>query len=487
MNTSNNIFTMKTIKNSAIVALLTVLLVGCSDFGNMNVDPNNPSQAKTELLLTDAQKTLGTYVSRVHGTLYVQYIAETQYTDASRYGDISFNWNFWYTGALNDFQTIIDLNTDEETKDQVLSGGSNANQIAVSTILKTYLFHTIADRWGMIPYSEALEGRDNLRPAYDPMPDIYQSMIDNLKSAVDMMSGDPVTGDILFNGDMGRWARFANSLRARIALRMSEANASLAESEFTDAVSDGLITENVMFPFLAEAANENPWFSRFRTRTDYALAKPIADTMKGLNDLRVLKFGDPAPNFDDGDGVVEMNEIRGMPYGIENAGDITNADISFPGQAIRAQDAPLSIITLAEMHFAQAEAIERGWMTGSAQAQYESGIEESWRQWDVYDATAYGNYISDPDVDYTTGTWQERIGFQKWIANFPQGYEGWAEWRRLGYPQLTPAPDALNSSGQIPVRQGYPTSESQLNSENYEAAVSAQGEDGLDTNIWWDN
>lgn len=490
----------RTVMNRIILAVLAVaVLWGCDDFGNLNVDPNNPSEAQTSLLLTDAQRNIDNYIGAVTGTLYIQYISETQYTDASRYGSSSFNFDFWYSNPLINLQTIIDLNTNEETRDEVLAGGSNANQIAVARILKAYFFHGMTDRWGMIPYSEALQGNDEdgtLRPSYDPQPDIYADLLKELDEAASQINPaeDPVTGDILFDGDMNRWIRFANSLRMRLALRIAETNESLGMQHFTDAYNDGMISEDVTYNYLASANNENPWYSRFRTRTDYAISEPMADKLKAHSDYRLTKYANPAPDSDDGDGTVELDEIVGMPYGIENAGDITNASISFPGAAIGAggpnvgvQDAPLPIITVAELKFALAEAVERGWITGSAENFYMDGIERSWRQWNVYNATDFGNYVAQNDIAYSSAEWRQKIGYQKWIALFPLGYEAWSEWRRLDYPELDPAPVPLNQSGNIPVRQGYPSSEAELNEENYNSAVQNQGiTTGLDTRVWWD-
>ncbi|MEX0647636.1 MAG: SusD/RagB family nutrient-binding outer membrane lipoprotein [Balneolaceae bacterium] len=475
------------IKKTALVLLTTVLLLGCGDFGDLNVDQNRPSEARTDLLLTSAQQDMSDVVAATTPVIWVQYIAETQYTDVSQYSNTSFDFNPWYTGPLQDLQRIIDLNTDEETREDALAGGSNDNQIAVARILQAYFFHMMTDRWGAIPYSDALQGRENFSPEYDQQEDIYADLINELNEAVAQMDdGEGVNGDILFDGDMERWAEFANSLRARVALRMSDVNAGLAESEFADAVASGLITEDVMFPYLAEAANENPWFTRFRTRTDYAISDAMADYMIELEDYRITQYADPAPDLDESDGMVTFDEINGMPYGAENAGDITNASISFPGQAIRGQGSPLPIITLAELNFSQAEAVERGWIPGDAEEFYLAGIEASWNQWNVYNEDNFNDYISNPEVEYGTADWQERIGNQKWIALFPLGYEAWAEWRRLDYPELEPHPFALNPSGEIPVRHVYPSTEAQLNTSNYEAAVAEQGPDTPDTNLWWD-
>lgn len=488
-----NIKAMKPFKKVALVSLITLLMVSCDDFGDLNVDPNNPSQVRTELLLTSAQRDMSDVVGAFMGTLWVQYIGETQYTEDQEYRTVNADFNGWYTGPLQDLQTIIDLNSDDATKGDVLSGGSNANQIAVARILKAYFYQMITDRWGMVPYSEALQGRENLQPAYDSQTAIYEGIISELKQAADQvdLNSAAVTGDILFSGDMQKWINFANSLRARAALRLADANATLAKAEFEDAISDGIITEDVMYPYLGSADNENPWYTRFRTRTDYAIHKTIADTMKALSDHRILVYANPAPNFSDGNDQVTFAEISGIPF-MENAGDTTNAYVSFPGSAVGAggpgvgqQDAPLPIITLAELHFAQAEAVELGWsVSGTAETHYLAGIEASWNQWGVYDATNFAAYVANPEVVYSSAEWDEKIGYQKWLALYPLGYEAWSEWRRLGYPELTPNPWA--PTPQIPVRFTYPTSEASNNTENYEAAVDAQGPDSPYTRVWWD-
>lgn len=480
---------MKLIKSSrAIAVLLAFVLVSC-DFGDINVNPNSPSVVKTDLLITNTLRSVSDVVggSALTGTILTQQIAETQYNDASRYSSTTFDFNGWYTGPLMDLQTIINLNTDPGTARDALSGGSNANQIAYARIMKVYFFNTLTDRWGMIPYSESLKGTDNLNPSYDTQEAIYTDMINELKAAVAQIDGGAgVRGDFILNGNMARWRQFANTLRMKLALRIADRNPSLAASEFASAVSAGYITENVMYPYLAEAQNQNPWYGRFETRTDYAISDVLADYMLANGDYRVTRYADPAPNRSNNDGVTTMDEVVGMPYGELNPGNIENADISFPGIAIRAQGAPLPILTVAEVHFMMAEAIERGFISGNAAEHYRAANEASWRQWGVYDAANFDAYMSNAAVAYSSANWKEKIGVQKWVALYPNGLEAWAEWRRLDYPQLTPHPDALNQSGLIPVRHSYPTTEVQLNKANYDAAVAAQGADNGDTKVWWD-
>ncbi len=480
---------MNSFKKLSVVLLAVVVFANCDDFGDINVDPNNPSAVKTELLLTSALRSISGSLASVTGTLYVQHISETQYNEGARYQTVSFDFSGYYTGELRDLQTIIDLNTSDETKGDVISGGSNANQIAVARIMKAYYYQLMADRWGYLPYTEALQGSDNFSPAYDSDQSIYTDLIKELKEAVAQMDGGVgVNGDFIFGGDMDKWAQFANTLRMRIALRMSEADATTAAAEFNSALNAGVITETVWYPYLAESANQNPWYARFITRTDYAISDVLADTMAALTDMRLTAYADPAPNADDGDGVTEISDIVGLSYHISDPGSITNAEVSFPGQAMRAQDAPLAIISMAEVKLAQAEAAQRGWTTGNAATLYAEGIAASWDQWGVTgDGTALAAYMANPEVAFNATNAMDQIAYEKWVALYGNGYEAWSEWRRLDHPTLVPHPDALNTSGQIPVRHGYPASESQLNEAAYTAAVSAQGTDDESTHVWWDN
>jgi len=147
-NSKTNIMNMVSNKVLTVFIAAAIMMGSCDDFGNINTDPNNPSVAKTELLFTNAQTSVSDVVGAFTGTLYVQYFAETQYNEDSRYQTPSFDYTGWYTGPLKDLNTIIDLNTDPATAEDVQTGGSNANQIAAARIMKVYFFQMIADRWG---------------------------------------------------------------------------------------------------------------------------------------------------------------------------------------------------------------------------------------------------------------------------------------------------------------------------------------------------
>lgn len=472
----------KLLLKTIIFSVVMFLGIGCSDFDDTNVNPNNPVKVSPSTLLSSSLRSIASYLSASTPVLYVQHFAQTQYTEGSRYQDVNFNFNGLYTGPLVNLEHLIELNSDDATKADALSGGSNANQIAVARILKAYFFNIGTDRWGPLPYSQSLMGREQFKPSYDSQETIYNSLLSELGAAVSQMDGGAgVQGDFIFGGDMDMWKKFANSLRMIYALRLSEVDAGKAQSEFNAAMSAGVIGdgEDVMYPYLAESANQNPWFGTFITRTDWAISETLTNYMKPLNDPRLNVYADPAPDFGD---------VRGMPYGIEAAGDIPNSQISFPGfPSVRGQDAPIGIVTRSQILFSMAEAAVRGWTSGDAGQLYNDAIKASMQQWGVYDETAFNDYIAQAEVAWDAGKGMELIATQKWVALYTQGYEAWAEWRRLDMPALAPAPDALNPSKQIPVRQGYPTSERDLNGPNYDAGVSMLGgEDDLSTKLWWD-
>ncbi len=472
---------MKNIKNKLLaLAAGALLLSSCGDFGDMNVDPNRPSAPLTSSLLTGAQRNVNTIIGDATSTLYTQHLSEKQYTEASRYQTIYFNFNDFYSGPLMNLQRIIELNTNEETRGTVLAAGSNENQLAVARILRAYFFSVMTDRWGDLPYSEALQGEKNFSPAYDSQEFIYSDLLNELREAsLQINEGPAVAGDFLFNGNMENWRRFANSLRMVLGLRLSNVAPELGRQHFVEAYQSGMLTSDFFYPYQADANNQNPWFARYLTRVDYAISNTLYDYMNPLADPRLQVYADPA---------AATGTIQPMPYGVSNtvAGSITNAAVSYLGAEYRQQNAPLPILTQAQLHFSLAEAAFRGWVSEDAGQHYNQAIQASFEQNGVYTPAALTAYLAQPQVTWNPARALELIGNQKWVALYLQGFEAWSEWRRLDYPRLNPAVDALNQSRQIPRRQAYPVTERDINTTNYNAAVARQGEDTLDTNVWWD-
>ena len=200
-----------------LTIILSILFVSCEtvDFGDENVNPNNPTSKRTDALLTNAITWMPNIVSTVTPNYYVQTLSDVTYTSYSRYDTEFWSYDGYYSGPLNDLNEILLINESNPT--EALVGGSNGNQKAVAHIMMAYYYLNLTDRWGMVPYSEALLGNKNTSPAHDSIQSIYNSLFTNLDAAVSMMDNGGLNGDILFGGNMNSWRTMAAVLKMRMA------------------------------------------------------------------------------------------------------------------------------------------------------------------------------------------------------------------------------------------------------------------------------
>ncbi len=466
-------------KKKSIYILLFSLLIsgGCKKFGDMNVDPNNPTKASGTQLIASAQRSLPDMSSSPYGVHYPQHLSNTSFTDNSRYTTINFNFSGWYTGPLKDLETVLNSQLDANE-------GPVVNQVAVAKILKAYIVWFITDRWGDVPYSEALKGRENFTPKYDKQKDIYDSLFALLDAANASIVPGNIKNDIMYGGDINKWKRFGNTIHMLMALRLSKVDAIKGAAEFNKALTNGIMganSDNFAYPHLTDAANENYWYNSFTRlgRNWFAVSKPVVDYMLPLNDPRLPVFANKntAGNY------------VGLPYGLPGSTTVVINNFSLLGSGIRLQNSPVYLVTYAQALFAKAEAAKLGWIPGSdvdAKINYDLAVQNSIAQWTGSTSTV-ATYLGQAGVSYAAGTALEQIGYQRWIHLFLHGYEAWAEWRRTGFPALTAAPGA--NGDLIPRREGYPLIEASNNTENYNAAVAAfpyGGTDGLNARVWWD-
>lgn len=473
---------------SALV-LLTALFVASScditDFGDTNVSPNATTIPITSALLTNAM--IGTFdggtLSDLTAGAYAQYVASTQYTEATLYTLSNPAWDGEYAGPLYDLQNVINNNTDPATAPVVAVNGSNANQLAVARIVKAYRFWCLTDEYGDIPYSGALKGEGQV--AYDSQADIYKDLFKELKEAVAQFDGGPAAkGDILYKGNIANWKKFANSIRLIMALRISKADATLGKAEAASAIAAGVIEANADNAVMSwpGGAFKNTWFNVYDGRKDWAISDILVNAMTPLDDPRLMKFGTPN----------NKGAIVPMPYGLTRDLAIAytnkNPDFSFILDApMRAQNSPQVILSAGQVYLARAEAAQLGWTSESASAMYAAGIKASWQDWGVFDQAKFDTYMQAGGVTLASGDVAAKIGLQRWLSFYPNGSQGWSEWRRTGYPALVPTIYATNSSKQIPVRYAYPSTEPNFNGAAYTAAVGRlTGGDTQDAKVWWD-
>ena len=457
----------------------TVLVSSCKKFdGSLNVDPNRPTKASGTQLIANAELFLPDMSSSPFGVHYPQHLSNTSFTDNSRYTTINFNFYSWYTGPLMNLETVLTSTLDANE-------GPVVNQVAVAKILKAYFFWFMTDRWGDIPYSEALKSKNNFTPKYDKQQDIYNALFTLLDEANAAIITGNIKNDIMYAGDMTKWKKLGNTIHLLMALRLSKIDPVKGALEFNKALTNGIMTantDNFAYPHLADPANENFWYTQMNRmgRLWYAVSKPMVDYMKPLDDPRLPVFANKnaAGNY------------VGLDYGLPGSTTVVIANYSLLGDKLRLQTAPVYLVTYAEALFARAEAAKLGWIPGgdaTAQTNYDLAIEQSVRQWNSNDISGLPLFKSHVEVQYNSATAIQQIASQRWVHLFLHGYEAWAEWRRTGFPLLVAAPGA--NGDKIPRREGYPVQELANNTANYNAAVAAfpyGGTDGLNTRVWWD-
>jgi hypothetical protein len=481
----------------AVAAMALVL--GASACGNgltgLNINPNQPNRVQPPLVFPDG---VSDVVGRARGgsfdltltSLWAQQIAMDRFTDEDRYSirpdNIDGYWSGFYSGGLQDFATII----------AQADSGASPNLIAPALVMKSWTYGVMTDIWGDIPYSQANQGRAQLRPAYDTQQQIYTGLFTDLKSANDMITGDPGYGnaDVIYNGQTQEWKKFANSLRLRFAMRLTKVDPATAQQQALAAIADGVFTsnsDNALLRWPGDGTNNSPIYDNFTVRDDQHVSQTLIDIMKSLYiaasgsdttfDPRLGVYADPViANLPD-------TVYTGAPNGLQDdsAIGIGLTHTSRVGAAYRDIAAPSKLMTYSEVLFDEAELVARGWMDGDAAALYGQAIQASMEYNGISDDAAAA-YIASPRVAYNPATGLQQIALQKWISLYGEGTEAYSEYRRTNVPDLQPGPAAITTPKIVARRLTYPVSEQSLNNDNLQSAMSQQGGASLTNRVWWD-
>jgi hypothetical protein len=376
----------------------------------------------------------------------------------------------------------------------------------------------MTDTFGDIPWSQALKADSGVfSPAYDKQQAVYAAMFAQLNRAVTDMAasaaGEPTLGsaDPIYNGDVTKWEKFSNSLRARLALRIVNVDPATANTELTKAFGGpgGVFAsnaDNAQLKYPGDGVFDNPIASTLKTRDDFRMSQTLMNIMLGLSDPRVPIYATPTVDFSNGKaGAVQF---AGMPNGLltDSAGKFFNIAsrpglIFYPGATAygtlggNGAKQPVVFMTFEELSFIKAEAAERslgGLTPAQAAGFYNDGITASMQRWSAYiGATAVTPaqitaYLAQPNVAYKGGAaGLIQIATQKYIALFTDGYNAWAEWRRTCQPSTVKhGPSTIVAY--IPRRFYYPTAEVSANGSSVAAAIASQGADNFQTAVWWD-
>ncbi|MFW0715782.1 SusD/RagB family nutrient-binding outer membrane lipoprotein [Pedobacter sp. N23S346] len=474
-------------KNNIIYTFILLSLFSAScrkELDDVNINPNATENAQPDYLLTAAIKNTadaywGTTNNMNSSLLFVQQWAKVQYTEEDRfiYSNSSFTslWSTLYATSITGLNKVIEIGNTT----------NNPNYRGVALTLRSWSFLLLTDAYGDVPYSQAGKINEFITPAYDKQKDVYYGILEDLKTANNILNpaGSAIGGDIVYNGDITKWKKFANSLRLRIALRIADREPAKAQQVLDEIKSEGssYISANADIAQLIYQVSpqQNPVSAQFDTRDDYRISKIIVDKLFSLNDPRLPVYASKTQT-------ATPEEYVGLPNGLTNseASNLGFARTSRPGAYFLTPQSPAVIFSYAELLFDRAEAAARGFTTENAADLYNQGIVASLKQFGIADALV-ANYTAQAAVQYDGANYKKSIGEQKWLALFGQGLEAWAERRRLDYPELTASVNTV-LNGQIPVRFIYPGTEQSLNGQQYRNAVASQGTDLLTTRLWFD-
>ena len=489
---------------AASIAIVVAGLAACNNgLTDVNRNPNNPTDASAASLFTNATRSsvgrwLGTTYDWRGGEFLAQHLAEVQYTDEDTYQRLA---RAYMTGTFDAayYQELEDYR-------KVIGKGMAADDAGIwgpAAIMKVWTSDFLTDSWGDIPYSDALAS-DSVggsgKPAYDKQQDIYNNFFTTLtdaSQALSSASGTLDAADPIYGGDPAAWQKFANSLRARLAMRIVNVDPAKADAELTAAFNapGGVFTsnaDNAALPWPGDGINDNPFSASLQTRDDYRMSQTFINVLQGSSDPRLPVFAHQTAAGTYAGAPNGVDAPTAQPYIVSASrvgtiffpGATSYTTYGGPGATLASQ-----LLTYAEIEFIKAEAAERG-IGGLAPAQaagfYAAGIAASMEQWGITDNAAISAYLARPEVAYQGGTaGLSQIAVQKWIALFGDGGNAWFEWRRTCQPSTIQAgPNAVVPY--VPRRFYYSQTEVSVNGDNVAAAVSDQGADNFGTPVWWD-
>ena len=416
------------------------------------------------------------------------------------------NWQKYYRTVIRNTQDVID-----QTKDLP----ARSNLFNMARILQAYASMVTTDSYGDIPYEEAGKGytQQIVLPKYNTQQAVYAGIIKELTDASTALDAAKTveTADVLYGGNIALWKKFANSLLLRAGMRLSKVDAAQAQSVVGKALAAGVMelnTENAMVRHDANYVNAVGNMLNSTESANIYMAAPFVDFLKKTNDPRLKSIAVRYVGAKSGPEQVASRASSepavqiGMPFGFDNSTisaevtknklasfyDFTQVDRT----RMARNTAPNFLVTAAQTQLLLAEAAQKGWVTGTtAEAYFNRGVKLHMEQLAIHDANsavapaAITAYLTENS--FKTATALEQINTQYWVASFLNGPEAFANFRRSGFPVLTPNPfPGKGIKGTFIRRLTYPNSEISVNSTNVKEAISRMGADDLDTKVWWD-
>jgi hypothetical protein len=511
----------------AIICISILFVTNCTKkYAGINTDRNaiaTIGPAELPFLFARAEKeatpSIWNYqiAQNLFADQYAQYFACTATYFPSDRLVIRMDWvgaafNPIYTDVVPQLQSIFQ------------AADPQSAEYALANVLWVLVFHRVTDYWGPIPYFNA--GVPGNTVPYDPQDQIYDDFFKRLAAAVAVLKTKTTEKpygdfDIMYAGDVNKWLKFANTLRLRLALRISKVDPARAKTEAEAAVADGTLTDSPgddAYVKRSLTGDDNNGLSIMSDWNEFRMSATMESVLKGYSDPRMPVYFLPAQKTGTFEGerngltATQLTQAVNLHDANSHAGPRW-ASPSYGGLATYLST-PQNVMATAEAYFLRAEGALLGWNMGAtAQTLYEAGITNSLKQWGITDPTVINNYINSmstpiapndylnsPPVTNIPVKWDpaninvqlEQVALQKWLATFPDGMEAWADYRRSHVLKLYPVansdnPDITNTTTQWIRRIPFLLSETQNNKAAVDAALPLlNGPDKITTPLWWD-
>lgn len=495
-----------------LTLLISLALLGssCSEFLSVNeVNPNSASKVPAKLLLPAAINNIAQTMNNPDRFEFV-YLWHGLWCVSSGYSQPSnlVQYRLLNSSYQNAFQESYTSGQNLTEIEKASTDPKDAGYKAIAMIMKAYVMHNLVDIWGNVPYSEAFKTEEGiLKPKYDDQKAIYEDLILKLDAAIKLIQGlpadateIPASSDIVFGGDMSKWAKFANTIKLRMLVHQSgmagrdayikSAIATTASVGYLGAGESALSNPG----YVNSDGKMNPFYANYykadgSTQSDgvtYHNAGKAAVTFLNDNaDPRIGKFFNPYSG----------TSYAGNTLGITDPAPLTASNTSklgfssgSKGHMIGTFDKSAPLLTDFESLFVQAEAVERGYITGSGKALYNSAITQSCIYMGLTAAQA-ATFTSSEKTNVNYDLAPNKINLilmQKWVSlNGIAPVEIWTDYRRSGIPNfLTFTADPNKANATPPVRLLYPQREISVNNDNVVAVGTINA---FTSKIFWQN
>ncbi|HEX6966204.1 MAG TPA: SusD/RagB family nutrient-binding outer membrane lipoprotein [Gemmatimonadaceae bacterium] len=462
----------------AVISAIVSAAGACQNFLDVNTNPNSPEHVTENLMLPSLT---GIFSSGVIGSwpssLSAEWMQQIAYNGTRANMRIELYeifpseadrlWNVSYDQVMNNARILS----------QQATADSDYAYAGIAEVIWAWDLSIVTDMWGPVPYSQAWDPT-NPYPAYDTQQQVYDGVFKILNQGISDLGKAsarvPGSDDLLYHGDLTKWTKLAYTLEAQLNLTLSTApgeNTQQRAQAALDAVQQGFASnaDDADFQYFDAAGQRNPW-NQSLVDPRIQMSKHYVDLLQSLNDPRLAKQA----SLTRADSV-----YRGEPNG---GAAVDTATISSINPLYGGPAATLTWMSYADAKLVEAEALLIAQGPAAADSAYRQGVQANMQKLGVADSATQAYLASLPSLASSANPLSD-IMTQKYIVNF-LNYQVWDDWRRTGYPNLTPVPGALLPS--IPVRFMTPGGELSSNADNVSATGIDPGLNGMTTRVWWD-